>query len=155
MKHVCKRAAAAVLALCLLLALAACGAKEQTVTLRSPEGMYDFPMTETMTFTAKGDRITRMVNSLEVDTSSLDDEAKEMLSSVFADLGAQYTAVEGVTAQQTEDPLRLEITLEDVDQSASALAEKGLLEIEGTSKGISLEKTIAALKENGYELVEE
>lgn len=150
-----KRVVTGLLALVMMFALVACGGKEQTVTYRGEQEESGIKMVDTMTFTAKGDKVQKLVEKIEMDVSSFEDDMKEQLKTVYDGMVEQYNAVEGVkcSMESGDDSITLSIEVDTTGDAAQTLADQGLLELTGGSN-ISLKASGSALEEQGYEKVE-
>ncbi len=93
-----KRVVTGLLALVMMFALVACGGKEQTVTYRGEQEESGIKMVDTMTFTAKGDKVQKLVEKIEMDVSSFEDDVKEQLKTLYDGMVDQYNAVDGECA---------------------------------------------------------
>ena len=150
-----KRVVASLLALVMVFALAACGGKEQTVTYRGEQEESGIKMVDTMTFTAKGDKVQKLVEKIEMDVSSFEDDVKEQLKTVYDGMVEQYNAVEGVkcSMESGDDSITLNIEVDTTGNAAKELSDQGLLDVTG-GDNISLKASGSALEENGYKKVE-
>lgn len=151
-----RRMAAAVLALGMALALTACGGKEQTVTYRGETETGGIHTNDTMTFTAKGDKIVSMKEETEFDLSSFSEEEQAQMEENLATIVEQSNAVDGVTCSGSLADGKYTIKLE-VDTTGDALtklSEMGVVAIQGDGNGLSLKLTASGLENQGYEKVE-
>ena len=153
-----KRIAAAVLALVMVFALAACGGAEKTVTLRGDmSDATGMPTTDTWTMTAKGDIVQTLNEVLEFDLSESDDETiaaiESMMESTIINPANEIDGIE-CTGKTEDGVYTIELNVDCTGSAVSKAAEAGILTIDGTSKAISLKQTQASLEKQGYEVVE-
>ena len=143
--------------LCFVLALTACGEKEQKVTYRLESEENNLKMVDTMTMTAKGDHVQRLEEVIEMDITAFDEETQEMLYAVYDELVVGYQAVKGVecTGEAGDGTYVIHIGIDATGDAVAELADQGLLEVEGDSEGISLKLTSETLESEGYVLVEQ
>lgn len=143
--------------LCVVLALAACGEKEQTVTYRLESEENELKMVDTMIMTAKGDHVQKLEEVIEMDITAFDEETQEMLCVAYDELVSSYQAVKGVecTGEAGEGTYVIHIGIDATGDAVAKLAEQGLLEVEGDSEGISLKLTCESLESEGYILAEQ
>lgn len=142
--------------LCMVLSLTACG-KEQTVSYQMESTESGFEMKDTMTLQAKGDKVQRMTEVIEINLAELDEESQSLAVSVYeSEIVEAYKAVEGVSCsgELAEGVYTITIDFELKGDTVEQLAEQGLLEIEGSTKGISLKRTGDLLEATGYTVVE-
>ena len=116
-------------------------------------------ITDTMTLDAKGDKVQKMSETIEVDLTAFDDSQYEEVAALYDEMVEQYKSVEGVecTGTSADKVYTISVTVDTTGDAVSELVELGLLSIEGpgASKGISLKKTGEALVASGYEEVTE
>ena len=151
-----KRFVSSFMVLCMVLALTACGSKEQSVTYRAETEEDVMKMVDTMTLDAKGDKVQKMTEGIEIDITSFDEETQEVLYAVYDELVASYQSVEGVewTGEKGEGTYTIQIVIDTTGDAVAQLAEQGLLQVEGDSEGISLKLTGESLESQGYVLTE-
>ncbi|MCI8851904.1 MAG: DUF1307 domain-containing protein [Lachnospiraceae bacterium] len=153
-----KKLVSGILISCMALALVACG-KEQSATYRSTQDVSGMVITDTMTLDAKGDKVQKMSETIEVDLTAFDDSQYEEVAALYDEMVEQYKSVEGVecTGTSADKVYTISVTVDTTGDAVSELVELGLLSIEGpgASKGISLKKTGEALVASGYEEVTE
>ncbi len=153
-----KRVVVGLLALGMAFSMTACGGKEQKVTYRGEVEQSGLKATDTMTFTAKGDIVERMEETIEFDISSFDDATKEQLNTAYEEFAGQYNEIEGVscTMKAENDSIVLNIDVDTTGDAVQELTSKGLLDMEGGdgSGKISLKASGSSLESNGYEKVE-
>ena len=67
----------------------------------------------------------------------------------------QYQSIEGVegSGEITDGIYTMHIVIDATGDAVSELAGQGLLEVDGDTNGISLQKTMDSLESNGYEKV--
>ena len=75
-----KKILSVVMVLCMTLALTACGGKEQTVSYRSEQEQSGLKMVDTMTLNAKGDKVVKITESIEMDMSGFDEATQEQMT---------------------------------------------------------------------------
>lgn len=151
-----RRVVAGLLALGMVLALTACGGKEQTATYRMETEQNGLKMEDTMTLTAKGDTVQKMSEVVKVDTSTLEDEQKELINTLYDQMVEQYKAVDGVECKGEKTDTSYTITI-DIDATGNAvkeLSKQGLLQVDGNADRISLKITGTSLESAGYKKVE-
>lgn len=142
--------------LCMVLSLAACG-KEKMVTYQMESTESGFQMKDTMTLQAKGDKVQRMTEVIDINLAELDEESQSLAVSVYeSEIVEAYKAVEGVSCsgELADGVYTITIDFELKGDTVEKLAEQGLLEVEGSAKGISLKRTEESLAATGYTLVE-
>jgi uncharacterized lipoprotein YehR (DUF1307 family) len=151
-----KKIVSVVMVLCMTLALAACGGKEQTVSYRSEQEQGGQKLVDTMTLEAKGDKIVKITESIEVDMSEFDEAAQEQAAAIYDALVEQYAAVEGVecTGSAGTGTYTISITIDATGDAVEKLAEQDLLAIEGNGSKLSLKATGESLEAGGYTKVE-
>ncbi len=151
-----KKLVSGILISCMALALVACG-KEQSATYRSTQEVSGMVLTDTMTLDAKGDKVQKMTEKIEVDLTAFDDSQYEQVVATYDAMVDQYNSVEGVecTGSSGDKVYTIDITIDTTGDAVSELVDMGLLAIEGpgSSKGISLKKTGESLVASGYEEV--
>lgn len=151
-----RRVVAGLLALGMVFALTACGGKEQTVTYRLETEQNGLKMEDTMTLTAKGDTVQKMSEVVKVDTSTLEDEQKEVINTLYDQMVEKYKAVDGVECKGEKTDTSYTITI-DIDATGNAvkeLSKEGLLQVDGNADRISLKITGTSLESAGYKKVE-
>ena len=151
-----KKIVSVVMVLCMTLALTACG-KEQSASYRMETEQGGIAMTDTMALDAKGDKIHTITETITMDLSSLDEATQEERFASCDELVAQYSAVEGVTAEGSSDAgvYTLVVTIDATGNAVTDLAEANLLQIQGDGSKLSLKATGEALEAGGYSKVEE
>ncbi|MCI8861257.1 MAG: DUF1307 domain-containing protein [Lachnospiraceae bacterium] len=151
-----KKIVSVVMVLCMTLALAACGGKEQTVSYRSEQEQGGQKLVDTMTLEAKGDKIVKITESIEVDMSEFDEATQEQAAAIYDALVEQYAAVEGVecTGSAGTGTYTISITIDATGDAVEKLAEQDLLAIEGNGSKLSLKATGESLEAGGYTKVE-
>lgn len=152
-----KKIVSSLLVLCMAFALTACGGKEQTVVLRSEQSESGLTMVDTMTLDAKGDKIQKMTEVIELDMSSFDETQQTTLVAVYDEMVNSYNAVEGVeaTGESGSGTYTINVTIDTTGNAVSELADAGLLQITGNANGaLSLKATQEALTGSGYTVVE-
>ncbi|MCI8334523.1 MAG: DUF1307 domain-containing protein [Lachnospiraceae bacterium] len=152
-----KKIVSSLLVLCMALALTACGGKEQTLVLRSEQEQNGLTMVDTMTLEAKGDKIQKMKEVIELDMSSFDETQQTTLVAVYDEMVNSYNSVDGVTAtgEGGEGTYTINVEIDTTGDAVSKLAEQGLLQITGNADGaLSLKATKEALTGSGYTVVE-
>ena len=114
-------------------------------------------ITDTITLIARGDRVIRMRDAVEVDLTAFDDEMNGLFAEMFAELQEEFKDMEGVTCQSASRGkiYTLELLVEVEGKTAEELEEEGLLTVGGDGEEISLEEAGRLLMESGYERVEE
>lgn len=147
-----RRVVASLLALGMAFALTACGGKEQTATYRMEQDLGVATMTDTMTFTAKGDKVTKITEEMKLEGDALDDAMKTQCDSLVE----QYKSVAGVecTGESSDNAYTIKVDIDASGDTIKQLADLGLLTIEGDSNGISLKASGTALEASGYSKVE-
>ena len=151
-----KKIVSVVMVLCMTLALAACGGKEQSVSYRSEQEQGGQKLVDTMTLEAKGDKIVKITESIEVDMSEFDEATQEQMNTAYDAMVEQYKAVEGVecTGSAGTGTYTISITIDATGDAVETLASQGLLEIEGNGSKLSLKATGESLEAGGYTKVE-
>ena len=153
-----RRIAAVLLALVMVFSLAACGGSEKTVTLRGDlSDAMGMPTTDTWTMTAKGDIVQTLNEVLEFDLSESDDETKAAIEAMMeSTIVTPANDIDGIECSgKMEDGIyAIELKVDCTGDAVSKAADAGILQIDGTSKAISLKQTQASLTSQGYEVVE-
>lgn len=151
-----RRVVAGLLALGMVFALTACGGKEQTVTYRLETEQNGLKMEDTMTLTAKGDTVQKMSEVVKVDTSTLEDEQKEVINTLYDQMVEKYKAVDGVecTGEKTDTSYTITIDIDATGNAVKELSEQGLLQVDGNANRISLKVTGSSLESAGYKKAE-
>ena len=140
---------------CLVLSLTACGSKMQSVTYCSKTEESGLKMTDTMTMEAKGDSVQSITEEIEMDLTGFDEETQKVICGVYDELVEQYQSIEGVegSGEITDGIYTMHIVIDATGDAVSELAGQGLLEVDGDTNWISLQKTMDSLESNGYEKV--
>ena len=114
-------------------------------------------MVDTMTLNAKGDKVVKITESIEMDMSGFDEATQEQMTVMYDALVEQYAAVEGVECSGSAGTgtYTLSITIDATGDAVETLASQGLLEIEGNGSKLSLKATGESLEAGGYTKVEE
>jgi len=151
-----KKIVSSLLVICMVLAMTACGGKEQTVTYQLEQEQDGLVMVDTMKLDAKGDKVQKLTETIEIDMTAFDADQQAMMVEMYAALVDQYNAIDGTecTAEEGDGTYTLTIVVDTTGDAVSKLAEAGLMEVEGSTSGISLKKTAASLEASGYTLVE-
>lgn len=136
--------------------LVACNSssKEKTATLHKEEN----GITMKVTYKADGDKVTEQTADNVIPYSSLGLTTKEEAEAFFAESEALYDGVEGVTHNMDyKDDKVLESLIVNYDKAdAEEISQLSGSTFEGdVSQGISLEKSVEMLKEQGFEVIEE
>ena len=155
-RTVAKKTFSAAMVGTMVLSLAACGGKEQTVSYRSEQEQGGQKLVDTMTLEAKGDKIVKITESIEVDMSEFDEATQEQAAAIYDALVEQYAAVEGVecTGSAGTGTYTISITIDATGDAVEKLAEQDLLAIEGNGSKLSLKATGESLEAGGYTKVE-
>lgn len=142
--------------LTLLLALTACGGKEQSATYTMESDLNGVVMTDTMTLDAKGDEVQKMTEVVKLDLTGVDETSQSLLIEQYEQVVDAYNAVEGVecTSETGEGSYSITIVIDATGDAIAELASQGLLQVDGSTDGISLEATGEALTASGYTLQE-
>ena len=151
-----KKIVSVVMVLCMTLALAACGGKEQTVSYKMEQEQSGLMMSDTMTLDAKGDKVVKITEVIDVDMSGFDEATQGQMTTTYDAMVEQYAAVEGVECTGTAGTgtYSITITIDATGDAVEKLAEQGLLAIEGNGSRLSLKATGEALEGSGYTKVE-
>ena len=151
-----KKIVSVVMVLCMTLALAACGGKEQTVSYQMEQEESGLKMVDTMTLDAKGDKVVKITEKIEMDMSGFDEATQDQMVVTYDALVEQYAAVEGVecTGSAGTGAYTITITIDATGDAVETLASQGLLEIEGNGSKLSLKATGESLEAGGYTKVE-
>lgn len=151
-----RRVVAGLLALGMVFALTACGGKEQTVTYRMETEQNGLKMEDTMTLSAKGDTVQKISEVVKVDTSTLQDEQKEQINTLYDQMVELYKAVDGVecTGEKTDTSYTITIDIDATGNAVKELSEQGLLQVDGNANRISLKVTGTSLESAGYKKAE-
>ena len=146
-----KKIVSVVMVLCMTLALAACGGKEQTVSYQMEQEESGLKMVDTMTLDAKGDKVVKITEKIEMDMSGFDEATQDQMVVTYDALVEQYAAVEGVECTGSAGTGAYTITI-TIDATGDAV--ETLLEIEGNGSKLSLKATGESLEAGGYSKVE-
>lgn len=138
-----KKIYSAILALVMVFAVSACGAK---ITTRTFEGNLN-NIKSKIVLTAKGDKVTKQVQTSTVTFTQINattPEQKKMVEEQVKKASEKFKNIKGVKESYTVDANgineTIEINLEEAD--LKDLKAKGIYDVEGdVSKGISLKKT--------------
>ena len=151
-----KKIVSVVMVLCMTLALAACGGKEQTVSYQMEQEESGLKMVDTMSLDAKGDQVVKFTEKIELDMSGFDEATQDQMVVTYDALVEQYAAVEGVecTGSAGTGAYTITITIDATGDAVETLASQGLLEIEGNGSKLSLKATGESLEAGGYSKVE-
>lgn len=151
-----RRVVAGLLALGMVFALTACGGKEQTVTYRMETEQNGLKMEDTMTLSAKGDTVQKISEVVKVDTSTLQDEQKEQINTLYDQMVELYKAVDGVecTGEKSDTSYTITIDIDATGNAVKELSEQGLLQVDGNANRISLKVTGSSLESAGYKKAE-
>lgn len=125
---VMKRIVVCLLAVCMVLALVACGDKEQTVVLSLEQSQSGVTIKGTTSLTAKGDKLQKSEETYEVDITSLDDETKDGMISLYHEMYTTlYDGIDAatITENTTDTTYTIKIAVDYSD--ISALQEAGLV----------------------------
>ena len=147
-----KKLAAITMTLVMAVSLAACGGKTQSATYTLEQDNEGLKMTDTMKLEAKGDTVEKMEETIAMDMTAFDEDTQQLMVQAYDSLVESYQAVDGVecTGTVADSMYTIQITIDTTGDAVSRLAEQGLLQVEGDTDGISLEKTGAALEAGGY-----
>ena len=151
-----KKIVSVVMVLCMTLALAACGGKEQTVSYKMEQEQSGLMMSDTMTLDAKGDKVVKITEVIDVDMSGFDEATQGQMTTTYDAMVEQYAAVEGVecTGSAGTGTYTISITIDATGDAVEKLAEQDLLAIEGNGSKLSLKATGESLEGSGYTKVE-
>lgn len=151
-----KKLIGALLIGCMTLALTACGGKEQTVTYEMETTESGIVITDNMKLDAKGDKITKLTETMTIDMTSCTADQIEQLNVAWDSMVEQYNSVEGAgaTGSETDGVYILVAEISAEGETISQLSELGLLTVEGSSNALSLKNTGSALEAGGYTKVE-
>lgn len=151
-----KKLLSVLLIACMTVGLVACGGKEQSATYTSTMENSGVTIKDTMTLNAKGDKVQEIVETLEVDMTAVSDEDGDAMAAIYDGVVESYQSVEGVTASGSyaDKIYTIDITIDATGDAVSELSELGLMSIEGSTKGISLKASGAAMEAGGYTKVE-
>lgn len=146
-----------VLIACMAAGLAACGGKEQSVTYTSEMENSGVTIKDTMTLNAKGDEVHEIVEKLEVDMTAVSAADSDAMAAIYDGVVESYQSIEGVTASKSYSGqvYTIDITIDAAGDAVGELVELGLMSIEGSSEGISLKASGAAMEAGGYTKVEQ
>lgn len=151
-----KKLMGALLVGCMALALTACGGKEQTVSYEMEQTQNGIVIKDNMKLEAKGDKVTKLTETMAIDMTVCDDEQIAMLNEAWDAMTEQFNSVEGVkaTGSETDGVYTLTAEIPADSDTMKALTELGLLSVEGSTGAISLKNTGSALEAGGYTKVE-
>lgn len=153
-----KRVVAGLLAIGMVFALAACGGKEQTVTYRieQDEPATGLKTVDTMTLEAKGDKVQKLIEVLELDMTNVDETQIEATVAGVDIMVETCKAIEGVTCEGglTDKTYKMTLEVDATGNAVKELADAGILKVDGSTSGISLKATGSALEAVGYTKVE-
>lgn len=148
-----KRMLSFVLTGLMLLAMAACGAKEQSKVLVYEQSgvVMEYKMD------AKGDVIHTITQTSVIDCSQYTEDQILQMEEMIEEVSPVYEEIEGVTYEVTRDGDELKeiITIDASNADAlEELSDAGMLPLEGSGQKISLEKTVESLESQGWTVQE-
>lgn len=149
------------LSLVLVFALAGCG-KEQTATYEISTNVGEMVMTDTLTYSAKGDIVYEMVEKIIMDFSNYNEETKasdmETYGSVYDEMSK--SSPDGVTMTCTTDGdiITVDMTIDFKAADLKELVDNGYIyttsDEEGNLVAISFQQSCTGLEASGYTLKE-
>ncbi len=133
----------------MLLAMTACGGKEQTVVLTfNQDGVeMEFQMD------AKGDIVQTITQTSVLDCSAYEQEQIDAIIESTEEYSATYEEYDGVTYTVTTEGTDIieKIVIDTTDSdNLEELSEAQLLPIDGSAEKISVKKTVEALEAEGW-----
>ena len=129
--------------------LAGCGGKEQTVTMTTDTDGVKIEMV----ISAKGDTVTKTVQTSTMETSGLPEEQVEQMQGYADSLAETMGAMEAAEykSEITDGEFKEVITIDMTNKEAlDELVAAGISPVEGTTSRISLKKTVEALESQGW-----
>lgn len=147
-----KRGRCLIVLLAAALTLGACGGKKQSVVYTLEQENDGLKMTDTMKLEARGDSVEKMEETISMDMAAFDEDTQKLMVEAYDSLVESYQAVDGVecTGTTTDGVYTIQIAIDTSGDTVAKLAEQGLLQVEGSTDGISLEKTGQSLEAGGY-----
>lgn len=147
-----KRGRCLIALLAVALTLGACGGKKQSVVYTLEQENDGLKMTDTMKLEARGDSVEKMEETISMDMAAFDEDTQKLMVEAYDSLVESYQAVDGVecTGTMTDSVYTIQIAIDTSGDTVAKLAEQGLLQVEGSTDGISLEKTGQSLEAGGY-----
>lgn len=147
-----KRGRCLIVLLAAALTLGACGGKKQSVVYTLEQENDGLKMTDTMKLEARGDSVEKMEETINMDMAAFDEDTQKLMVEAYDSLVESYQAVDGVecTGTMTDSVYTIQIAIDTSGDTVAKLAEQGLLQVEGSTDGISLEKTGQSLEAGGY-----
>ena len=147
-----KRGRCLIVLLAAALTLGACGGKKQSVVYTLEQENDGLKMTDTMKLEARGDSVEKMEETISMDMAAFDEDTQKLMVEAYDSLVESYQAVDGVecTGTTTDSVYTIQIAIDTSGDTVAKLAEQGLLQVEGSTDGISLEKTGQSLEAGGY-----
>ena len=138
-----KRGRCLIVLLAAALTLGACGGKKQSVVYTLEQENDGLKMTDTMKLEARGDSVEKMEETISMDMAAFDEDTQKLMVEAYDSLVESYQAVDGVecTGTTTDSVYTIQIAIDTSGDTVAKLAEQGLLQVEGSTDGISLEKT--------------
>lgn len=141
------------LVLLMMVAMTACGSKEQTKFLTFEAN----GVTMEYKIDAKGDTITKLTQTSSIDGSAYTEDVLATIVAAMDEYASVYAEYQGVSyITETVGTTINETIIIDVSDAelVSSLSDAGLLPIQGDSSKLSLEKTIDNLTAQGWILQE-
>ncbi len=148
-----------VLSLVLVCALAGCG-KEQSATYAITTDVGGMTMTDTMTYSAKGDIVYEMKENIIMDFSTYDESAKasdmELYASVYDEMCKGAPKGVTMTCNTNGDTITVDMTIDFKSADLQELVDNGYIytttDSEGKLVAISFEQSCTGLEASGYTL---
>ena len=147
-----KKGVCLIVLLAAALTLGACGGKKQSAVYTLEQENDGLKMTDTMKLEARGDSVEKMEETISMDMAAFDEDTQKLMVEAYDSLVESYQAVDGVecTGTTTDSVYTIQIAIDTSGDTVAKLAEQGLLQVEGSTDGISLEKTGQSLEAGGY-----
>lgn len=146
-----KRILAGLLAAGMVLSATACGSKEVSVTLEANLEEVGVTVKETRVLEGKGDTLSSMQETLEVDLSSFTAEQKAAAVATYEAMKDGFQAIEGVACVGTDNGngYTLELSV-DCSGDVGELLNQGIIEGGETNGSISIKELQSILEDSGY-----
>ena len=127
-----KRGRCLIVLLAAALTLGACGGQKQSVVYTLEQ--------------------EKMEETISMDMAAFDEDTQKLMVEAYDSLVESYQAVDGVecTGTTTDSVYTIQIAIDTSGDTVAKLAEQGLLQVEGSTDGLSLEKTGQSLEAGGY-----
>ncbi len=134
------------------LTLGACGEKKQSAVYTLEEEKEGLKISDSMKLEAKGDHVEEIEETITLDLTAFDEDTQQLMTEAYDSLVESYLAVDGVECSGTtaDSIYTIQIDIDTSGDTVENLSEQGLLRVDGSTDGISFEKTGESLEAGGY-----